>query len=49
MELIEGIIDPAGVIKIYKGWAHNRDAYSAFDMGVTELDGNADSGYEPAK
>ncbi len=27
----------------------NRDAYSAFDMGVTALDGNAKDGYEVAK
>lgn len=48
VELIEGITNPEGVVKIYKGWMRNRDAYSAFDMGVTELEGNAKDGYEAA-
>ncbi|NRH20699.1 isochorismatase family protein [Candidatus Gracilibacteria bacterium] len=48
IELIEGIIDPADCVKIYKGWMKNRDAYSGFDMGVTKLDGNAIDGYEVA-
>lgn len=49
VELIDGILDPAECVKIYKGWMRNRDAYSAFDMGVTALDGNAKDGYEVAK
>ncbi len=48
IELIEGIIEPENVVKIYKGWMRNRDAYSGFDMGVTKLDGNARDGYEVA-
>jgi len=46
VELIEGIIDPKESVKIYKGWMKNRDAYSAFDMGMTKLKGNARDGYE---
>ncbi len=46
VKLIEGIIDPTDCVKIYKGWMRNRDAYSAFDMGVTKLQGNARFGYE---
>ncbi|MDD2917092.1 MAG: isochorismatase family protein [Candidatus Gracilibacteria bacterium] len=46
VELIDGIIDPEECVKIYKGWMRNRDAYSAFDMGVTKLRGNAHDGYE---
>lgn len=46
VELIEGIIDPKDCVKIYKGWMRHRDAYSAFDMGVTKLRGNAQDGYE---
>ncbi len=46
VNLIEGIIDPDDCVKIYKGWMRNRDAYSAFDMGVTKLQGNARFGYE---
>jgi nicotinamidase/pyrazinamidase len=48
VELIDGIINPEWIVKIYKGWMYNRDAYSAFDMWVTQLDGNADDGYEVA-
>jgi nicotinamidase/pyrazinamidase len=48
VKLIDGISDPEGAVKIYKGWMRNRDAYSAFDMGVTALDGNARDGYEVA-
>lgn len=46
VNLIEGIIDPVDSVKIYKGWMRNRDAYSAFDMGVKKLQGNARFGYE---
>lgn len=46
VQLIEGIIDPEECVKIYKGWMRHRDAYSAFDMGVTKLRGNAKDGYE---
>ncbi len=49
VELIEGIIDPKDCIKIYKWWQKNRDAYSAFDMGVTALDGDARKGFEIAR
>jgi nicotinamidase/pyrazinamidase len=48
IELIEGIIDPTDCVKIYKWWMRNRDAYSGFDMGVTQLIGNAKDGYEIA-
>lgn len=48
IELIEGIIDPAECVKIYKGWMRNRDAYSGFDMGVTKLLWNPHGGYEVA-
>lgn len=46
VKLIKWIIDPEWCIKIYKGWMGNRDAYSAFDMGVTELIWNAIEWYE---
>lgn len=48
IELIEGIIDSTDCVKIYKWWMKNRDAYSGFDMGVTQLIGNAKDGYEVA-
>lgn len=48
VKLIDGIIDPANCVKVYKGWMRNRDAYSAFDMGLTEIQGNAEDGYEAA-
>lgn len=48
VQLIEWIIDPVDCVKIYKGWMRNRDAYSAFDMGVTELTWDANNGYEVA-
>lgn len=48
VRLIDGIVDPVDCVKIYKGWMRHRDAYSAFDMGVTALDGNANDGYEVA-
>jgi nicotinamidase/pyrazinamidase len=48
IELIEGIIDPADCVKIYKWWMRNRDAYSGFDMWVTKLLGNPKDGYEIA-
>ncbi len=48
VNLIDGIIDPEWSVKIYKWYMRNRDAYSAFDMGVTELEGNAQDGYEVA-
>jgi nicotinamidase/pyrazinamidase len=48
VQLIEGIIDSTECMKIYKGWMRNRDAYSAFDMGVTALEWNSKNGYEAA-
>jgi nicotinamidase/pyrazinamidase len=48
VRLIDGIIDPEVCVKIYKWWMRNRDAYSAFDMGVTALEWNALDGYEVA-
>lgn len=48
VQLIDWIIDPSDCIKIYKGWMRNRDAYSAFDMWVTSLEGNAREWYEVA-
>lgn len=48
VELIGGILDPEWCVKIYKGWMRHRDAYSAFDMGVTSLLWNAKDGYEVA-
>ncbi len=48
VELIEWILNPEWCIKIYKGWMRNRDAYSAFDMGVTVLLWDAKNGYEVA-
>jgi nicotinamidase/pyrazinamidase len=49
VQLIDGIIDPAKCVKIYKWWQRKRDAYSAFDMGVTALDGNPWDGFEIAR